>query len=407
MTGRLHFAWVILGVSSVSIFITYSIRLSYSILMPEMIQSLKITKAEAGAIASSFYLVYTICTPLLGYLVDRVRSRKLLAIFSVALAIGTFLMGKPSTLFEACLFFGIVGIGASAMWTPLVTVVQRWFGGNRRGMALGILSISYAVGYGLMGLLLPVLVAHSGWRVCWSWLGLGALLLAPLNGLFLRDRPQERNLAPWGEDLDPQAQPPVEEKRVNTRYVDLLRLPNLWWAALSYLLVAFTAYVWNTFIVTYGNLEIGLPYGKAAILASAIAFSGIAGAFFLTILSDHWGRKRCLLLINLGLGLSCFLMVLAGRNWLALLAVAAFFGIFYGAVWPVYAAAAVDFFPSGSTGSVLGFWTIFYGVGLTSAPTLGGFLADRTGTFFWPFLLAGISGILGVWAFSRVRIIEE
>jgi sugar phosphate permease len=53
MTSRIHWAWVILIVSFVTIFTNHSIRASYGILMPEMIVALKITKAQAGAIASS------------------------------------------------------------------------------------------------------------------------------------------------------------------------------------------------------------------------------------------------------------------------------------------------------------------------------------------------------------------
>ena len=104
MTSRIHWAWVILVVSFITIFTNYSIRLSYGILMPEMIVSLQITKAEAGVIASSFYLSYTIFSPLVGFLVDRLSARKLLAFFSLILAGGTFLMHKPNSLFQACSF---------------------------------------------------------------------------------------------------------------------------------------------------------------------------------------------------------------------------------------------------------------------------------------------------------------
>jgi sugar phosphate permease len=402
MTRSIHWAWIILAASFLSIFTTYSIRLSYGILMPEMILSLKISKAQAGAIASSFYLVYTLCTPVLGYLVDRTSGRRILAIFSLILGIGTFLMGKPQTLGEACVFFAIVGIGASAMWTPLVTLVQRWFVGKRRGMALGLLSISYAIGYGVMGLVLPVIVGHYGWRTCWHILAVLAFGLVPLNAILLRNDPAEVNARPWGDAPSPKTELREPGKEGKVPYRALLLLPNLWWGALSYLGIAFTAYVINTFIVTYGNMELGFPFARSALLASTIAFSGIAGACLLPILSDYWGRKPCLVLINAGMGMGCLLILWAGENWSGLLASVGFFGIFYGAVWPVFAAAAGDFFPPGTTGSVLGFWTIFYGIGLVLAPTLGGYFADRTGTFRWSFLMAGLAGMLSAWAFSRI-----
>jgi sugar phosphate permease len=144
------------------VFTTYSTRLSYGILMPEMIGALHISKAQAGGIASSFYVAYTIFSSLVGFLADRVSARKLIVFFGIIQGVGTLLMGTPSSLWQACLFFGLVGIGSSAMWAPVVTVVQRWFGVKRRGAVLGILAISYALGYGIMGLLLPFLAQEYG-----------------------------------------------------------------------------------------------------------------------------------------------------------------------------------------------------------------------------------------------------
>src|SRR5512147_1783673 len=110
MTSRFHWAWVIFGASFLTIFTTYSTRLSYGILMPEMIGSLHISKAQAGAIASSFYIAYTVFGPLVGFLADRTSTRRLIALFCLIQGAGTLLMGAASSLGQACLFFGLVGV---------------------------------------------------------------------------------------------------------------------------------------------------------------------------------------------------------------------------------------------------------------------------------------------------------
>lgn len=403
MIKRTHWAWVILIASFITVFTNYSIRFSYAILMPEMIVALKITKAQAGAIASSFFISYTIFSPLLGYWIDRVSPRKLLGLFSFILGGGTFLMGKPSSLLQACLFFAITGVGSSAMWTPVMTLIQRWFAVRRRGMVLGILSISYTLGYGIMGLALPPLVIRYDWRTCWLILSGLAFALVPLNGALLRTKPQDLSLGPWGDEPARPSLNQSDEIKGRVRYGELLKLRNLWLVGISYFFIAFTAYVINTFIVTYGTLELGFPYGQSAKLASAIAFSGIAGALFIPILSDSLGRKMCLILNNSSLAASVILIIWAGNNWTALIAAVCIFGVFYAAVWPMYAATAADFFPPGATGSVLGFWTIFYGLGLILSPTLGGYIADLTGTFTWSFLMATMTGALATFFFSRVK----
>jgi len=404
---KIHWAWFVLTACFVTVFTNYSIRLSYNILMPEMILSLKLTKAQAGAIASFFYFAYTIFSPLVGFLIDRYSARKIIVIFSLIMAGGTFLMGRPTSLFQACLFFTIVGIGSSAMWTPIVALVHRWFTLRRRGMALGILSISYAIGYGIMGLILPPLVARFDWRGCWFFLSALALILVPLNGILLRSQPGDLHLQPWGEKPKETNGPLPADRGEKIRYVQLLRMANLWWVGISYFFIGITAYIVNIFIVTYGTMELRFPFAQAAKLASAIAFSGILGALFLPLLSDFIGRKKCLMLINLSLSASIGLIILAGSEWSLLFIMVSIFGIFYAAVWPLYGAAAGDFFPSGTTGSVLGFWTIFYGLGLVLAPMLGGYIADFTGTFKWSFLVALGTGTLSAFFFSRIRLMEK
>ena len=403
MSERIHWAWIILIASFVTVFTAYSIRLSYGILLPEMIVSLKITKAQAGVIASSFYLAYTIFSPLLGFLVDRFDARKLLVLFCFIMGAGTLLMGTPQSLFQACLFFAIVGVGSAAMWTPVVTLVQRWFGVKRRGTVLGILSISYTIGYGMMGLVLPPLVDRYDWRTCWLILSGLAFALVPLNGFLLRTKPQDMNLKPWGSESDLGQESHPDKQKRGIPYRDLLKLRSLWLAAISYFFIGFTAYIINIFIVTYGTLELKYPFAQAAKLASGIAFGGIIGTLFIPLLSDSLGRKKCLILIHVALTVSIILIIWAGNHWPALFLTVCLFGVFYAAAWPMYAAAAADFFPREATGTVLGFWTIFYGLALILAPTLGGYVADLTGTFIWPFFLATATGVLGVVFFSRVK----
>ncbi|MCX5918434.1 MAG: MFS transporter [Deltaproteobacteria bacterium] len=403
MTSRIHWAWVILTASFATIFIHYSIRLGYGILMPEMIQSLQISKAQAGTIASSFYLAYGIFSPIMGFAVDRFNSRILLTVCSAILATGTYFMSRPETLSQACFAFFIAGVGASAMWTPVVTLVQRWYGANRRGLALGILSVSYAIGYGVMGIAIPPVVAAYGWRACWLILALFSFLLVPLNGILLRNRPRDLNLNPWGEGEKTSVPVSPDQGKKRVPYRRLLGMPSLWFAAVSYLFIGFTAYLVNLFIVTYGNLELKYSFSRAAQLASGIAFGGIAGAFLLPLLSDYIGRKKCVLIINAGMTASILLILWAGNAWSSLFAAACIFGVFYAAAWPMYAAAAADFFPREATGTVLGFWTIFYGFSLVVAPALGGYIADQTGTFRYSFLVAIFTGCLAVLFFLPVK----
>jgi MFS family permease len=62
------------------------------------------------------------------------------------------------------------------------------------------------------------------------------------------------------------------------------------------------------------GLKLGIPCVRSTELPSAIAFSGLAGALFIPILSDFPGRKRCLILIDSSMATSILLIVWAGNN---------------------------------------------------------------------------------------------
>lgn len=108
-------------------------------------------------------------------------------------------MGKSESLTASTIFYGIVGIGAAAMWVPNATLIQKWFGIKKRGLVLGILNASSGAGFGLMGLILPVIVNKYSWRFGWFLLGIVGLSLLFLNGLLLQEKPEDMGLSPWGE----------------------------------------------------------------------------------------------------------------------------------------------------------------------------------------------------------------
>jgi MFS family permease len=84
------------------------------------------------------------------------------------------------------------------------------------------------------------------------------------------------------------------------------------------------------------------------------------------------------------------------QGYIALILCTLIFGIGYGAIWPVYAASAVDYFSKESAGSVVGLWTIYLGVGSMLSPVVTGWTIDATGGYVWAFILAMISAIISL-----------
>ena len=77
------------------ILIHYALRYSYGTLLPEMLPALSITKAQAGVIYFSYFVAYTFCSPILGFLSDRYDVRVILTLFVALMGGGAFLMAYP------------------------------------------------------------------------------------------------------------------------------------------------------------------------------------------------------------------------------------------------------------------------------------------------------------------------
>ena len=399
---HVHWAWVVLGSSFATLFVTYSIRIgAYPILLPEMIKNLQMTKTQAGIIKSAFSLTYLLFAPLMGWLTDRIGGRKVISFFCLFLGGGTFLMGAAWNFAASAFFYSIVGIGAAAMWVPNATLIQSWFGLKKRGLALGILNSSSAVGFGLMGLVLPVIVLRYHWRVGWYLLGIAGSLLFFINGALLRDQPEEIGLLPWGESFERVKEITFPFQTMG--YLEILKEGRFWIIGISYFAISYGTYAIVDFIVTYGTIELQIPYQVSSLFITVFAFTGVVGGILLTALSDYIGRKKLLVIIQALVALSVLFAIYGGNNILLLMVGMGCFGFLYGAIFPLYAACARDYFPKEVTGTVLGLLTIFYGGGAMFSPVLTGYLADITGTFRWSFGLGAFTTFIAALVIGFLR----
>jgi sugar phosphate permease len=367
--------------------IAYAIRYGYGILLPGMLASLQITKTEAGIISSAYFCTYTIFSPVLGVLSDCFSARLLLTVFPALLATGALLLAYVSTVNDAALVFALVGVGHAACWTPVVALVQQWVEDRYRGMALAVATMGSGVGIAAWSIWLPVVVENSSYRMGWVQMGLFGFLVTGLNFLLIRNPNREASMPPGVSTPRPHASMPT--------YLQLLANPNIWLVGLAYACIGFSVLVPFTFLGAYATEELHLTFGVATRFFTVIAIAGLLGKLVLGMLSDRFGRIPVMMLCGLFLGTGCLGLIqfdtMACKYFCITL-----IGVGFGAVWPLYAAAAVDFFPKSLAGSVIGLWTVFMGLGSALSPIICGWTIDRQGSFSLAFFLAFAVAILSI-----------
>jgi sugar phosphate permease len=379
-----------------TVLIGFAVRTGYGVLLPEMLPSLGISKTEAGLIYGSFFIAYTVFSPVLGLLADRINIRALLTLFLVILGVGTLLMGYSSSLVGAMFFFVLAGIGSSACWSPVVPLVHRWSSDQRRGMTLAFVDVGASVGVALSSLIIPLIVVAYNWRMGWKGLGTLALFMAVINYLLVRDYPEEETKVHHRESRGSLNEPSAG------MFWGILRDSKFILIGTSYLLIGFSVLIPLTFISTYAVQELKFRYDVATRLITSIAIASIVGKLVLGHLSDSLGRMKtiiiCEILIVLGnLGVVYF------PKFLTINLSMAIFGFGHGAIWPLYALCAPDYFSKSSAGFIVGFWTLFLGIGFILSPIIAGWIADVTGMFMWSFILAVATALISMFLLFLVR----
>jgi sugar phosphate permease len=392
-----HWAWIILATVFVDLFINYSVRMGYGVLLPEMIASLGFTRTDTASIYNSYLFAYIAITPFSGYLTDRLGARRVITACAFILGIGVILMGTIQELWTACLFYAIVGVGATGMWTPVLAVVQRWFTPKKRGLALGIISPGYGLGFAAMGAAFPWIVQNYTWRHAWYFLGAGALVMVLGNALLLKSDPENSGYRPWGEKEGSSASAPAEPASPATISVlSVFRNRNFWIIGFSYFAIAYSLYGVTTFMVDYAKTQMGIPIEKASLLATIHGSSQVIGVLTLLPLSDYLGRKKTIVFMDGFIAASLFGIVLSGHSWGMLCFLVGFFAVFYGPTFPIYGACAGDYFPRSLMGTVIGAWTPFYGIGAIMSHWVTGLLRDSTGLYDLAFLTNGVMALVGM-----------
>ena len=400
----LHWAWVILAVCFVDLFINYSVRLGYGVVLPEMIRTLGFGRTAGGSIYNSYLFTYIAIAPLTGYLTDRLGGRRVITICLLILGCAVFFMGTVNALWSACLFFGVAGLGATGLWVPVITLVQRWFAFHRRGFALGILSTGYGLGFATMGAVFPWIVNNFSWRYAWFFLGSMALAMVAANGFFLKSDPVRSGFKPWGQEKDvsdPHNGNKTPQKRIPLYRV--LKNSQFWLIGFSYFAIAYSLYGITTFMVDYAKYQLNFPLEKASFLATIHGFGQIAGVLIVMPLSDYLGRKTTIIISNMIITLSLAAILVVGESRFMLYIFIGCMAVFYGPTFPIYGACAGDYFPREAMGTVAGAWTPFYGSGAILTHWITGMLRDATGVYNHAFLINVLLGLIAIMLMVPVR----
>ena len=329
--------------------------------------------------------------PVLGYLIDRFGSRRMMLVGVPIFAAGFFLLSlAPSLLFVFLVFPLVIAPGVSlGVFTPGITAVSHWFL-RRRSTALSIATVGLGAG-GLFVLVLQFLIDEFDWRIAARAAAVVILVVGfPIALLVMRDRPQDIGEVPDGEPLpEGQAREPYVPSADFTPR-EALASPAFWklvlWFGLRMFVVASISIHFIPLIVAKD-----FSAAQAAVLLAIFAVAAIPCRLSLGLLADRVSKN--LLAAVLGLvQLAALAILFTAQEFWQLIAFALVYAVSWGGSGAnLNTAIRADYFGLRFFATIGGMFNTLMVIGIVVGPPLTGLIYDRTGSYdiaLWAFFAA-------------------
>ena len=391
---RIHYAWVVAGVTFVVLMASAGIRATPGVLIVPLEHEFGWSRATTSSAVSLGLLLYGLIGPFCAAIAQRFGIRRTMAGAMTLLGLAVLLATRITAPWQLILLWGIfVGTGTGMVAIVMgAVVVNRWFSA-RRGMVLGALTASTATGQLLFLPILARLAEHGGWRSALYLVGFAALATVPISLLLVRETPAAVGLQPYGALQGEIAPPPRAGNPAAVAIRTLRRAAghrDFWLLAGTFFVCgASTNGLIGTHLVP-ACMDHGMPEVQAAGLLATMGIFDLFGTTGSGWLSDRVDN-RWLLFTYYGLrGLSLIFLphaLLAQGSGLSV------FTVFYGLDWiatvPPTVKLATDAFGKDDAPVVFGWVMAAHQIGAGTAALGAGIVRTEMGDYHMAFVTSG------------------
>jgi predicted MFS family arabinose efflux permease len=397
VAGRVHYAWIVVGVMFAVILATVGVRAAPGVLIAPLEQAFGWDAATISGAISLNILLGGLVGPFGAAFIQRIGLRGTVLGSLALLAAGAFGAASVTRPWQLYATWGVlVGVGSGAGMVGMATAVaNRWFVA-RRGLVIGLLTASNASGQLVFLPLLASLAQHLGWQSVPYAVALVILGLIPVVILVLAESPGSVGLGPYGVA----AEPPTAVSAVNPVVVALsglgrgARSPDFWLLFASFAVCGFsTNGLVATHLIPY-CMDHGVPEVSAAGLLAAMGIFDLVGTTASGWLTDRF-NARVLLFWYYGLrGLSLMVLPFSRFDFVSLSVFAVFYGLDWVATVPPTVALTNEVFGRRDAPVIVSWIVGGHQIGGAVAALGAGVLRNATGSYLSAFIASGAACLL-------------
>jgi sugar phosphate permease len=399
-----HYAWVIAAVTFVVMLVTAGIRATPGVLMVPLEIEFGWQRAVLSTAVAINIALFGLIGPFAASVMDRYGLKRIvlaaLALLCVSVVLTTFMHSQ----WQLMLLWGVlVGTGTGVTSMVLAAIVAtRWFDA-RRGLVVGLLSAGNATGQLLFLPVLAQLAETRGWRSAALVVAAAAAVVFALVLVFLRDRPEDMGLLPYGR-VAAAAGPSARSLAPLDALRHAVRSRAFWLLAGTFFVCgASTNGLIGTHLIAACH-DYGIPQIRSAQLLALMGIFDIIGTTASGWLTDRYSPRHLLFGYYTLRGLSLLYLPLTldggahGLGW---------FAIFYGLDWiatvPPTVRLTSEAFGKENTGVIYGWIGASHQLGASLAAFGAGAIRTFTGEYRLAFWIAGGLCVLAGASFLIVR----
>ena len=171
-------------------------RVAPAAIARDLAAAFEASAASLGALAATYFYVYTVMQVPVGVLADTLGPRKILALGGLVAGAGSLLFGLAPTFDVAVVGRTLVGLGVSVAFIAMQKLIAVWYEERRFATLTGTLMFLGNVGTMTAGAPLAWAAQGAGWRSVFIAIGVMSLAIGVLSWFLVQDRPGEKGAMP-------------------------------------------------------------------------------------------------------------------------------------------------------------------------------------------------------------------